>query len=101
MSQAHEEPVSSGIIVKVFGGLRERAGRSALRLPFSRGLTVRGVLKELESRLPDLYGPLQEGLDDGYLQILVNGRNIRFLAGYETELAPNDSVAFLPPIGGG
>lgn len=33
--------------------------------------------------------------------VMVNGRNIRFLEGYETELEEDDTVTVFPPIGGG
>jgi len=33
--------------------------------------------------------------------VMVNGRNIRFLDGNETELEGGDTVTVFPPIGGG
>lgn len=33
--------------------------------------------------------------------VMVNGRNIRFLEGNETELKQGDTVTVFPPIGGG
>ncbi len=37
----------------------------------------------------------------GGVTVMVNGRNIRFLEGYETQLEGGDTVTVFPPIGGG
>ncbi|MCK5246700.1 MoaD/ThiS family protein, partial [Candidatus Bipolaricaulota bacterium] len=50
---------------------------------------------------PDLSAKLVAGLDAGYLNVLINGRNIQFLQGHDTVLNDGDTVAFLPPVGGG
>jgi MoaD family protein len=101
MKTQSESHVNPEVVVKVFGGLRERSGQSSFRIPFTPGLSVEGVLAFLDHAQPALASALRAGLKDGYLNILVNGRNVRFLKGAETELAAADSVAFLPPIGGG
>ena len=35
------------------------------------------------------------------IQIMVNGRNIRYLNGLDTVLSDTSSVAIFPPVGGG
>jgi len=89
------------ITVKVFGGLREffPRGRQQLLVPSSS--TLSALLQELQSSFPDGSARLTAGLDAGYLNVLMNGRNIRFLHGFETQLHDGDTVAFLPPVGGG
>jgi sulfur-carrier protein len=87
--------------VKVFGGLRDSADRSSLRVPIRAGTTVDGLLSLLDATQPALADALRRGLSEGYLNVLVNGRNARFLTGVATVLADGDAVAFLPPIGGG
>jgi molybdopterin converting factor small subunit len=37
----------------------------------------------------------------GFLSFLVNGKNINVLQGFDTELKQGDTVAILPPVGGG
>ena len=59
------------------------------------------LLQELETDFPDLSAKLVAGLDAGYLNVLINGRNIQFLQGQDTMLNDGDTVAFLPPVGGG
>jgi MoaD family protein len=89
------------ITVKVFGGLREsfQGGTQLQRLPLAS--TLASLITNLNADFPDLSADLAKGLDAGYLNILVNGRNIRFLQGHETMLQDGDIVAFLPPVGGG
>jgi len=89
------------VTVKVFGGLRDREDRSNLCVPIRPETTVDGLLAILDRSDPALAEALRRGLSEGYLNVLVNGRNARFLAGDATKLADGDAVAFLPPIGGG
>ena len=89
------------ITVKVFGGLREsfQGGTQFQRLPSPATLAL--LLEQLKINFPDLSAKLEKGLNAGYLNILINGRNIQFLQGRETGLHEGDTVAFLPPVGGG
>ncbi|MFC2108075.1 MoaD/ThiS family protein [Candidatus Bipolaricaulota bacterium] len=89
------------ITIKVFGGLREsfQGGTQTYRL--SSPVTLAFLLQELEIDFPELSKKLVAGIDAGYLNILINGRNVRFLQGQDTELQDGDTVAFLPPVGGG
>jgi molybdopterin converting factor small subunit len=99
-----ETPTGDGaeaVTVRVFGGLREHIGRAALLVPARDVPTVAGLLAHLDAAEPRLAEALRNGLRDGYLSILVNGRNVRFLAAADTALRGGDAVAFLPPIGGG
>jgi molybdopterin converting factor small subunit len=37
----------------------------------------------------------------GFLSFLVNGKNINALEGFNTKLKQGDTIAILPPVGGG
>ena len=89
------------ITIKVFGGLREsfQGGTQTYRL--SSQVTLGFLLRELETDFPELSKKLIAGIDAGYLNILINGRNARFLQGRDSKLQDGDTVAFLPPVGGG
>jgi molybdopterin synthase sulfur carrier subunit len=89
------------VTVKAFGGLRELIGSSALSVLLPREATLADLLDELYRRLPTLRERLDTGLKDGYVNILLNGRNVRFLDGTATPLPEEAVVAFLPPVGGG
>lgn len=90
------------ITVKVFGGLRESfgGGTHVYHLPSSQA-RLNNLLAALQLEFPELSTQLVAGIDAGYLNILVNGRNVRFLQENETQLQDGDTVAFLPPVGGG
>jgi len=89
------------VTVKVFGALRDRFGAGAREISLHPPGTLRGLLSALSVAVPDLVPKLEEGLADGYLNVLVNGRNATFLDNLDTILDAGDTVAFLPPVGGG
>lgn len=65
-----------------------------------------GSVKELLDRLFEEFPGLKEKLlRDGeltpFINIFVNGEDIRHLNGVETELKDGDEVAFIPAISGG
>lgn len=73
-----------------------------------RRIQVDGVtsVKELLDTLFERYPGLKEKLiKDGeltpFINIFVNGEDIRHLNGVETELKDGDEVAFIPAISGG
>jgi MoaD family protein len=95
------DPADGFIVVKVFGALSEPFGATSREMPLPAGGTLGDLLRELSSALPEATAKLEQGLEDGYLNVLINGRNARFLDGRRTPLAAGDTVAFLPPVGGG
>ena len=92
---------TTGITVKLFGGLRELVGESSISVSLSTHATVTDLLSELRHRYPKLCEKLEPGLAKGYLNVLVDGRNIRSLDGFDTVLSNGSTIAFLPPVGGG
>jgi MoaD family protein len=95
-------PLDDGrVTIRVFGGLRELIGRAPLAVPVRQASTVTALLSFFDREHAELADALRNGIRDGYLNILVNGRNVRFLSEGTTPLADGDTVAFLPPIGGG
>jgi len=89
------------ITVKVFGGLRESFQGGTHSYDLASQSTLSSLLVALQAEFPDLSTRLIEGIDAGYLNVLVNGRNVQFLQGNDTPLHDGDTVAFLPPVGGG
>ena len=92
---------SIAITVKIFGGLRQELATPEWRVDLATGAGLSALLDLLRSDEPALGARLDEGLAKGYLNILINGRNARFLDQMETRLNDGDVVAFLPPVGGG
>ncbi|MCX8177567.1 MAG: MoaD family protein [Candidatus Bathyarchaeota archaeon] len=95
------------VSVRFFTTLREIVGKREETLEFPNGavITVGTVL----NKLAELYG---KGFTDyvydgktgevkGFLQFLVNGRSTSTLKGMDTKLEDGDTLAILPPVGGG
>ena len=67
------------------------------------GDSIRGVVDALVAQHPALKGQLLT--DDGdlnrFVNVYVNGQDVRYLAGLETPVAPADEVRLLPAMAGG
>ena len=87
--------------VKIFSTLRSVVG--AKEVEVGAADTVGSVLEKLIANHPALRERILD--DDGNLQssinVLVNGRNIRFLNGLDTTVQESDQLALFPPVGGG
>ncbi len=67
-----------------------------------QAVTVRGALDELVASYPALRERVLEG--DGvpsFLNVFVDGEDIRLLDGLETELAAGSALLLLPAVAGG
>jgi molybdopterin converting factor small subunit len=67
------------------------------------GDSVRGVVDTLVERHPSLKTQLLT--DDGdlnrFVNVYVNGQDVRYLAGLDTPVSPTDEVRLLPAMAGG
>ena len=95
------------VSVRFFTSLREITGKREEILEFSRGegATVEDALKRLgelhgKSFAEYVYDP-KSGEVRGFLQFLVNGRNVTSNKGLKTKLSNGDVLAIIPPVGGG
>jgi MoaD family protein len=89
------------ITVKLFAGLRAAARRAIFELELPANATVSDLMDRIATEDPDTHARLRRGIGDGYIHILLNGRNVRFLQGERTPLPDGGTVAFLPPVSGG
>lgn len=67
------------------------------------GDTVAEVLEDLTTRFPELRSKLlseERGLHS-FINVFVNGRNIRDLQGLATGLSENDTLLIVPALAGG
>ncbi len=82
------------MLVKLFATLIEFTGKRKLGISGPR--TVGELLDELDRMFPGF----KKELEQGYI-ILVNGKNIEHLQGFDTLLSDEDTVSIFPPAGGG
>ena len=89
--------------VRLFATLRSVVGAKEVEVDVEPGDSVRRVLERLAAAHPALGERMLDG--DGRLQssvnVLVNGRNIKFLRGLNSTIRESDRVALFPPVGGG
>ena len=92
------------IKVRFFTSLREITGKKEDGIQSPSIITVEELLAHLSKKYGRdfteyLYD--EKGNVQTYIQILINGRGINALQGFETKLKEGDTVAIFPPVGGG
>jgi molybdopterin synthase sulfur carrier subunit len=67
------------------------------------GDSIRGVVDALISKHPSLGSQLltENGDLNRFVNVYVNGQDVRYLAGLDTPVAPADEVRLLPAMAGG
>ena len=92
------------IKVKFFTSLREITGKKEDEIQSSSIITVEELLAHLSKKYGREFTEYlydEKGKVRTYIQILINGRGIKVLQGFETKLKEGDTVAIFPPVGGG
>ncbi|HUV28410.1 MAG TPA: ubiquitin-like small modifier protein 1 [Anaerolineales bacterium] len=94
----------SKVRVSFYANLRQAAGQKYIDFPIPKPLTVGELMVEIIVLLPVLEPELisNKGNLHENLNILVNGRDIRYLNGHlDTLLAAGDQVSVFPALSGG
>ena len=67
------------------------------------GDSIRGVVEALVAKHPSLGSQLltETGDLNRFVNVYVNGQDVRYLAGLDTPVAPADEVRLLPAMAGG
>lgn len=65
--------------------------------------TVQTLIEDLEGRFPDIRGRLRDesGALRRFVNLYVNGQDVRFLTGLETNLKSGDELSIVPAVAGG
>jgi len=93
---------ASKVETTFYGLLKRVFQEEKKQIDLSNALNIRALLlvlcnsRERHDRIFDEYGNVRQNIS-----IFINGRNILFLKGLETELNAGDSVAIFPPMAGG
>ncbi len=87
--------------VKLFGHFRNIANSKEVDVD-ARGHTVNDVVSALVERFPEL-GPavLENDQVRPYVNLFLNGKNIKELNGLATGIKEGDGIVLFPPMAGG
>ncbi|MFQ6094816.1 MAG: ubiquitin-like small modifier protein 1 [Candidatus Bathyarchaeia archaeon] len=90
--------------IRFFTRLREITDKREEQVEVKKNTTVGELLELLEERYGQAFKDYirnRRGKFRKNLQYLVDGTNVRFLQGFETILKEDNTVAIIPPVGGG
>ena len=90
--------------VKFFTSLREITGKKSDEIQLQNVITVEELLTLLSEKYGEKFREYiynKKGKVQDFLSFLVNGKNINVLQGFDTELKQGDTIAIIPPVGGG
>jgi molybdopterin synthase sulfur carrier subunit len=93
------------ITIRTIIGLKKILGKDVIEFPIPEGTTVKALLALMVdtwgAQLAAYFSDAEQDRPLPKIRILVNGRDIGFLNGMETELRDGDVVLMLPLVGGG
>jgi len=90
--------------VKFVGSFRGLSGKNVFAVAFRKSVSVEVLMKKVVESLPKLKNALinpNSGEPRRNMLVLVNGREISVLDGFETTLNDDDEVVFVPVMHGG
>jgi sulfur-carrier protein len=92
------------LTIKFIGALRHLSGKTQFTITFQEDITIKELVNEISQELPELKHTFSDQeLNDSRSNslVLVNGREISVLNGYETKLKDGDEIVFVPVVHGG
>jgi sulfur-carrier protein len=80
-----------------------RAATDGVAEVSSEALTIVGLIDDLESRFPAIRGRLRDesGALRRFVNLYINGEDVRFQQGLETSLKSGDELSIVPAVAGG
>ncbi len=92
------------LTVKFIGALRHLSGKTQSVVTFQDGISIKELVNKITQEMPELKRTFSDQeLNDSRSNslILVNGKEISILNGYETKLNDGDEIVFVPVVHGG
>jgi MoaD family protein len=92
------------LTVKFIGALRHLSGKIQFNFNFQDGLSVKQLVDQIRLEMPELKHTFSDQeLNDSRSNslILVNGKEISVLSGYDSKLSDGDEIVFVPVVHGG
>lgn len=92
------------LTIKFVGALRHLSGKTQFTVNFQDGISIKELVIKINQEFPKLKRTFSDQeLNDSRSNslILVNGREISVLNGYETKLSDGDEIVFVPVVHGG
>ena len=92
------------IKIKFIGSLRNLSGKKQLSLPFKEGTLVKNLISKICQEIPEFKTAFSDSeLNNSRFNtlILINGKEISVLKGYDTQLSDDDEIVFVPVVHGG
>jgi MoaD family protein len=92
------------ITLKLIGALRHLSGKTQLTVNYQEGRSIKQLIEKMSKEMPNLKRTFSnQELNDSRSNslILVNGREISVLNGYETKQNDGDEIVFVPVVHGG
>ncbi len=92
------------LTVKFIGAMRHLSGKTQFVLTIQDGISIKELVYKISQEMPELKRIFSDQeLNDSRSNslILVNGREISVLNGYETKLNDGDEIVFVPVVHGG
>ena len=87
------------VTVKFVGVFRSLSGKSKLDLKLAKSTILREVIKKIVEECPQLAQVLTNPKPN--MLILINGKEISVLDGFETVVKAGDELVFVPVMHGG
>lgn len=91
------------IKVKFFATFKQITNEKEIDLQLEAGMNISQLIDILIKSYNDLKKEIfdENGKMKDYIQILKNGRNIKYLNSLNTKLEDADIISFFPPVAGG
>jgi MoaD family protein len=92
------------LTIKFIGALRHISGKTQLTVGCQDGFCVKDLVDSISKQIPQLKHTFcDQELNDARSNslILVNGKEISILDGYNTKLVDGDEIVFVPVVHGG